>query len=215
MKEEIAAEGLVRNLPAFSDFLNIAALSDAEVLNYSTIARDIGLASSTVKGYFDILADTLIGRFLHSYRKRPKRRISNMHKFYFFDVGIVNFLTKRGELEFKSELIGKAFANWVFHELCCYNSYDERYADFSYWRLSTGVEVDFIVNDMECAIECKSSDRIKPQHLKGLRELKKDHPETKKMVIVSMDQHDRETDDGILLLHYKTFIKYLWERRLF
>ena len=74
LKEEIAAEGLVRNLPAFSDFLNFAALSDTELVNYSTIARDIGISSSAVRGYFDILSDTLIGRFLPSYRKRPKKK---------------------------------------------------------------------------------------------------------------------------------------------
>ena len=159
LKEEIAAEGLVRNLPAFSDFLNFAALSDTELVNYSTIARDIGISSSAVRGYFDILSDTLIGRFLPSYRKRPVRRISNIPKFYFFDTGVVNFLAKRGELQFGSEMIGKAFEDWLFHELCCYNSYQERYADYSYWRLSTGVEVDFIVNDMEYAIDLSSSNR--------------------------------------------------------
>ena len=215
LKEEIAAEGIVRNLPAFSEFLNIAALSDTELLNYSTIARDVGAASSTIKGYFEILADTLLGRFLPPYRKRPKRRISSASKFYFFDVGVVNFLAKRGEIRVKSELIGKAFENWVFHELCCYNSYCDKFADFYYWRLSSGIEVDFIVNHIDCAIESKSSEKIKPQHLKGLRELKKEHPEVKKLIIVSMDTHDRETKDGILVLHYTTFLDYLWSGLLF
>lgn len=95
LKEEIAAEGIVRNLPAFSEFLNIAALSDTELLNYSTIARDVGTASSTIKGYFAVLADTLLGRFLPPYRKRPKRRSSSAPKFYFFDVGVVNFLANK------------------------------------------------------------------------------------------------------------------------
>ncbi len=215
LKEEIAAEGLVRNLPVFSEFLNIAALSDAELLNYSTIARDVGIASSTIKGYFEILSDTLVGKFLPSYKKRPKRRISNASKFYFFDVGIVNFLAKRGEIQPGSELFGKAFENWVFHELCCYNSYFDKFADFYYWRLSTGVEVDFIVNHIDCAIESKASRKIKSHHLKGLRELKKDHPETGKMVIVSMDEHDRETEDGILILNYATFVDQLWKGLLF
>ena len=215
LKEEIAAEGLVRNLPNFSEFLNIAALSDSEVLNYSTIARDIGIASSTVKGYFEIVSDTLLGRFLPAYRNRPKRRISHAPKFYFFDVGVVNFLAKRGELQVGSELMGKAFENWVFHEMNCYNSYNERFADFSYWRLSSGAEVDFIVNHIDCAIESKASEKIKSQHLKGLRELRKDHPEVQKMIIVSMDTHDRETKDGILILHHTSFLDYLWSGKLF
>jgi len=215
LKEEIAAEGLVRNLPAFSEFLNVAALSDSELLNYSTIARDVGIASSSIKGYFEILSDTLLGRFLPSYKKRPKRRISTAPKFYFFDVGIVNFLAKRGTIQTKSELIGKAFENWIFHELCCYNSYNERFAEFYYWRLSSGVEVDFLVNHIDCAIESKSSEKITSQHMKGLRELKKEHPDVKKMIIVSMDTHDRETEDGILVLSYTTFLDYLWQGLLF
>lgn len=215
LKEEIAAEGLVRNLPAFSEFLNVAALSDSELLNYSTIARDVGIASSSIKGYFEILSDTLLGRFLPSYKKRPKRRISTAPKFYFFDVGVVNFLAKRGTIQTKSELIGKAFENWIFHELCCYNSYNERFAEFYYWRLSSGVEVDFLVNHIDCAIESKSSEKITSQHMKGLRELKKEHPDVKKMIIVSMDTHDRETEDGILVLSYTTFLDYLWQGLLF
>lgn len=215
MKEEIAAEGIVRNLPAFSEFLNIAALSDTELLNYSTITRDVGVASSTIKGYFEILADTLLGCFLPPYRKRPKRRILRASKFYFFDVGVVNFLAKRGEIRVKSELIGKAFENWIFHELCCYNSYCDKFADFYYWRLSSGIEVDFIVNHIDCAIESKSSEKIRSQHLKGLRELKKEHPEVKKLIIVSLDMHDRKTEDGILVLSYTTFLDYLWRGLLF
>ncbi len=215
LKEEVADEGIVRNLPGFSNFLAIAALSDTELLNYTTIARDVGVASSTIKGYFEILSDTLLGRFLPSYTKRPKRRINRVPKFYFSDVGVVNFLAKRGHIQTGSELFGKAFENWIFHELCCYNSYREKYADFSYWRLSSGIEVDFVVNSMECAIESKASGTVKPNHLKGLRELRADHPDAAKLVIVSLDTYDRITEDGILVLHYTTFLDHLWGGKLF
>ena len=130
LKEEIAAEGLVRRLPAYADFLALAALSDGDVVNYTTIARDAGVSSQTVRGYFEILEDTLLGRFLPAYRRRPKRRVVAAPKFYFGDVGVVNFLAKRGAVRAGGELFGKAFENWVFHELCCYNSYRARYADF-------------------------------------------------------------------------------------
>ncbi len=215
LKEEIAAEGLVRRLPAFFEFLNAAALSDCEVVNYTTIARDTGVSSQTVRGYFEILVDTLLGYFLHVYRRRPKRRIVQSPKFYFFDVGIVNFLTKRGDIQYGSELFGKAFENWVFHELCTYSSYTESYAHMSYWRLAGGTEVDFIINYIDCAIEAKASVKIVDRHLKGLRELVRDHPETRKRIVVSLDERDRKTNDGIEILHYITFLHHLWSGLVF
>ena len=115
LKEEIAAEGLTRNLPAFSDFLNAAALSDTEMVNFSTIARETGVTSPTIKGYFEILTDTLLGRWLPAYKKRAKRRVITAPKFYFSDVGVVNFLAKRKGLVPGSPYYGKAFENWLFH----------------------------------------------------------------------------------------------------
>ena len=111
LKEEVAAEGLVRNLPVFSAFLNMAALSDAELVNFSTIARDCGVSSPTVKGYFEILEDTLLGRWVPAYTRRPKRRVIGAPKFYFADVGVVNHLARRGTLTRGGELYGKAFEN--------------------------------------------------------------------------------------------------------
>ena len=215
LKEEIAAEGLARRLPAYADFLALAALADAEVVNYSTIARDTGVSSQTVKAYFQILEDTLLGRYLPAYRRRPKRRTVASPKFFFLDVGVVNFLAKRGSIQVGSELAGKAFENWVFHELCCYNSYRSRYADFFYWRLSSGIEVDFVVNHIDCAIEAKASSRVRADHASGLRELAVDHPETKRRLLVSLDPHDRTTEDGIELLHHSTFVAQLWRGAFF
>ena len=215
LKEEVAAEGLSRRLPAYADFLVLAALSDGEVVSYTTIARDTGVASQTVRSYFEILEDTLLGRFLPAYRRRPKRRTVAAPKFYFGDVGVVNFLAKRGELSPGGELFGKAFENWVFHELCCYNSYRARYADFHYWRLSSGIEVDFVVNHIDCAIETKAVHRVRADHARGLRELAADHPETRRRVIVSLDPHDRTTDNGIEMLHYTTFLARLWDGDFF
>ena len=153
----MASEGLVRNLPVFSEFLNIASLSDTHPVNYSNIARECGVSSQTVRGYFEILEDTLMARWLPSYRKRPKRRVIHSPKLYFADVGIVGFLARRGRLEAGSELFGNAFESWCFHEITAYNCYAERFANISYWRLASGIEVDFVINDMAVAIEAKSS----------------------------------------------------------
>lgn len=215
LKEEVMAEGLVRHLPPFSSFLNAAALCDTEQVNFTAIARELGVSRETVRGYFGILSDTLIARMLSPYRKRPKRRLSLADKFYFHDVGVVNFLARRGQLQPGSELFGKAFENWVFHELCCYNSYRERFAEFSFWRLSSGIEVDFVVNDLECAVECKSSSRIQNAHLKGLREISKEHPAVGRRIVVSNEPVSRKTADGIEILPVRDFIDQLWAGGLF
>ncbi len=215
LKEEVAAEGLVRKLPVYSEFLNIAALSDAELVNFSTIARDCGVSSHTIQGYFQILEDTLLGRWLPAYTKRPKRRVISAPKFYFADVGVVNFLARRGELRPGSELYGKAFENWVFHELCASNAYREAFAGLSYWRLASGIEVDFIVNDMQAAIEAKASKKITQDHLKGLRALAQDHPRIKHRVIVCLESTARRTTDGILILPAGEFCHQLSSGNLF
>lgn len=215
LKEEVAAEGLVRNLPVYSEFLNIAALSDAELVNFSTIARDCGVSNHTIQGYFQILEDTLLGRWLPAYTKRPKRRVIAAPKFYFADVGIVDFLARRGELRPGAELYGKAFENWVFHELCAANAYREAFAQLSYWRLASGIEVDFIVNSMQVAIEAKAAKKITSDHLKGLRALAEDHPGIGQRIIVCLENKARRTDDGILILPAGEFCDQLSSGKLF
>lgn len=214
LKEEIAAEALVRNLPAFSHFLRAASLSDTEFINYTSIARECGVSSPTVREYFQILIDTMLARFLESYQKRPKRRVIGAPKFYFSDIGIVNHLAKRGRLEPGSDLFGKAFENWVFHELSAYNTYSDLYYDMSYWRLTSGAEVDFIINDMEMAIEAKSSPKITSDHLRGLREIIKDHPRIKRRILVSLESRPRKTEDGIDIMPYSLFVQQLWANEL-
>jgi predicted AAA+ superfamily ATPase len=214
LTEEIAAEALVRNLPVFSQFLKAAALSDTELVNYSSIARECGVSVPSVKEYFQILIDTLLARLLPSYQKRPKRRIIHAPKFYLADVGVVNYLAKRKNLEPGSELFGKAFENWVFHELSAYRVYSELYYDLSYWRLTTGMEVDFIINDMELAIEAKSSNKIVSDHLYGLREIIKDHPKLKRRILVSLETRSRKTADGIEIMSYSDFTQMLWSGAL-
>jgi predicted AAA+ superfamily ATPase len=210
LKEEVAAEGLVRNLPTFSDFLDVAALSDGEIVNFSNIARECGVSSHTTKSHFQILEDTLLGRWLPAYRKRPKRRVIGSPKFYFVDVGVVNRLARRGELLPGSELYGKAFENWVFHELSAFVSYREFDGALSYWRLASGIEVDFVLGDMQVAVEAKSSARITRDHLKGLRSLVEDHPRVERRIVVCREPRARKTDDGIEILPAATFVRRLW-----
>jgi uncharacterized protein len=215
LKEEIAAEALVRNLPVFSRFLELASLSDTELVNFSTIARDCGVSAPTVKGYFEILEDTLLGRWLPAYTKRPKRRVIGAPKFYFADAGVVNHLARRGTLQRGAELYGKAFENWVFHELTAHNVYRERFAQLSHWRLASGIEVDFIVNDLEVAIEAKATAKVTSDHMKGLRHLAQDHRRVRQRVVVCLEPASRRTEDGVLVLSAADFCKRLATGDLF
>lgn len=215
LKEEIAAEGLVRNLPVFSHFLDAAALSDADLVNFSNLARDCGVSSHTVKSHFGILEDTLLGRWLPAYTKRPKRRVIAAPKFYFADVGVVNQLARRGAIQRGGEIYGKAFENWVFHELVACDAYRETCARLSYWRLAGGIEVDFVVGDMAIAIEAKARVRLTSDDLKGLRHLAGDHPGVKRRVAVCLEPRRRVTEDGIEIMPVADFVEELAKGRLF
>jgi uncharacterized protein len=155
--------------------------------------------------------DTLLGRWLPAYTKRPKRRVIGAPKFYFADVGIVNHLARRGPLRPGAELFGKAFENWVFHELSAHNAYAEAFAGLSYWRLASGTEVDFVIDDMRVAIEAKASAKISADHLRGLRALREDHPKVKRRVVVCLEPKSRRTDDGIEILPARAFAEGLAE----
>ena len=206
LREEVAAEGLVRNLPAFSGFLDAAALSDGEMVNFSNVARECGVSSPTAKAYFEILVDTLLGRWLSAYRRRRKRRLIGAPKFYFADVGVVNRLTRRGALTPGAQLYGKAFENWVFHELSAGIEYLEWDLELTYWRLPSGIEVDFVLGDMEVAVEAKASARITRDHLRGLRTLVEEHPGVRRRIIVCLEPSARRTEDGIDVLPAAEFV---------
>jgi len=211
LRTEILQEGLVRNLPVFSDFLRMAAIGDTENVNLSNIARESGVSVTTVRDHYGILADTLMGGFLPAYARRAKRRTINAPKFYFGDVGAVNYLAKRGHIEKGSELFGKAFENWVFHELSIHSRYTEKFYDISYWRLSTGVEVDFVLGRAEIAIEAKGKEHVSEHDLKGLNEFRDEHPQVKNLIVVSLERAARLTKSGILILPYREFIERLWQ----
>lgn len=214
LKEEIAAECLVRNLPSFSRFLDLAALSDGDLVSFANIARDAAVSAVTVKSYFGILEDTLLGRWLPAYTKRPKRRVVLAPKFYFADVGIVNHLARRGTLEAGGELYGKAFENWVFHELSAAIAYRESDVRLTYWRLASGIEVDFVLDDVRVAIEAKASARVTSDHVKGLRHIAQDHSGVERRIVVCLESRRRTTEDGVEILPARAFVEELARGRL-
>ena len=154
--------------------------------------------------------DTLIGRWLQAFRKRVKRRLILAPKFYFSDVGVVNQLARRGALQRGSELYGKALENWVFHELNSFLAYREIDRGLTYWRLPSGIEVGFVLGDMEAAVEVKASARVRPGHLKGLRSLAEEHPQAQNRVLVCLEPRARRTEDRIDILPAEDFARRLW-----
>ncbi|MDZ7698545.1 MAG: AAA family ATPase [Deltaproteobacteria bacterium] len=213
LREEVMEEGLIRSLPVFSDFLRVAAIGDTEILNMSNVARESGMAASTVRGHYAILEDTLMGAFLPSFTLRPKRRTIQAPKFYFRDVGVVNHLAHRGTVKPGSELFGKAFENWLFHELSAHTRYSELHYDISFWRLSSGIEVDFILGPGIVAVEAKGKARITSRDLRGLRHFRDEYGEVAHRLVVCLEPIRRRTEDGIEIVPYDDFIRFLWEGR--
>jgi predicted AAA+ superfamily ATPase len=210
LKEEILDEGLVRNLPAFDQFLRAAAIGDTEGVNFSNIARESGVASSTIKGYYEILEDTLVGAFLPAFTRRPKRRVQHAPKFYFRDVGVVNHLLRRQRVLAGSEVYGKAFENWIFHELSSYGRTLDQPFEIAYWRLSSGVEVDFVLGDGEVAIEVKGKERVRSYDTRHLLQFRKDYPGVRELLLVCDETEARVTDEGVSILPWRDFINRLW-----
>lgn len=208
LRDEIIAEAKIRNIGAFTKFLEAAAFSNGEMVNYTNIASDCGVSAITIKEYFRILEDTLIGRFVPSYQKNPKRRVIVASKFYFFDIGIANYLLKRGKIEVGSEAFGSAFEHFIYHELYAHSNYSELNYTISYWRTTSQIEVDFILGNNEVAIEVKGTDNVQSRHLKGLKSFSEEY-EVKKLLVVSNDPFERIVGN-ITVLPWSIFLQKLW-----
>lgn len=209
LKEEITAEALTRNVPAFARFLEISAFSNGQIVNYQNIGAECGVSPVTAKEYFQILVDTLIGRFIPAFQKRPKRRVIHSPRFYLFDVGLANYLLKRGNIKYGSENFGSAFEHFILQELLAYSSYSNKHFDVAYWRTASQLEVDFILGSHEAAIEVKAAKNVAAHHLKGLRAFREEY-KTKHAIVVSLDPKPRLID-GIKILPWQDFLDKLWE----
>lgn len=208
LKEEIKEEALVRNLSSFQRFLEVAAMTSGEMVNYNNIAQDCGVSATTVSSYFDILEDTLIGYRIPAYTKVVKRRIVQAPRFYYFDVGITNHLLHRKELVRGTVDYGHAFEHLVMQELVAWLHYTHSEEKLSYWRTYTGIEVDAIIGDARLAIEIKSVEEVLPRHLKGLKAFGEEYPSSRRM-IVSLDRINRKEGD-IECIYILDFFKLLW-----
>lgn len=213
LNEEIREEGEVRELDAFERFMEIAAISDGEMLNYSNIASDCGVSVKTVQSYFQILYDTLIGYEIPAYRKTVKRKIVQAPRFYYFDVGLANYLMGRYFLKRGTDDYGHAFEHLVIQEIIAYKGYNDKKEIISYWRTYDKKEVDVVIGDAKVAIEIKSSEQIKTKHKAGLRAFKEEHPDCR-LILVSLEVVTRTSED-IEMIYVLDFFKKLWDGEIF
>jgi len=205
LQQEIVAEGAARNIPAFSRFLGVAAFCNATIVNFTNVANDAQVARTTVYEYFDILKDTLLLHELPAWRQSKKRKPIASSKYYFFDVGILATLQGR-EFRPRTPEFGEAFETYLMHELICYRDYVSE-EPLSYWRSTSGFEVDFIIGD-HTAIEVKAKQNLSPVDLKSLNALSEEK-KLKRYVCVSMEPRRRRIGD-VIVLPYKEFLEELW-----
>lgn len=219
LTEEIKQESLVRNLPSFNRFLEVAAFTNGEQVNYTNIAQDCGVKAATIKEYFSILQETLVGYMIPSYVRRQKRRMVQAPRFYYFDCGVVNFLRKRYNLTPGSEDFGHSLEHLVMQELMAYLKYrhqgeleSEEEPRLSYWRTSSGLEVDFIIGDGDVAVEVKSTEDVMPRNLKGIQAFKDDNPAAR-CIVASLDPAPRILN-GIEIMPATYFLQQLWADKI-
>jgi predicted AAA+ superfamily ATPase len=209
LKEEVFAEGLTRNVPGFSRFFEAMGWSHGELTNFANIARESGVDSKTVKEYYQILCDTLVGRFVPPYKRRQDRQvITKAAKFYLFDVGVAGALTRRRIEEPRGEQFGRALEHLVFMELCAYASYSELAYPISFWRTKAGREVDFVLGSGEVAIEVKGSPRVDDRDLRSLASFAE--AQKPRLSYVVCNESEERTVGEIRIVPWRSFFNALW-----
>lgn len=206
LKEEIAEEASRIQLGQFARFLETAAFCHTHQLNFSALASDVGLARTTIQGYFQVLVDTLLGSFLEPLKLRGKRKVASTPKFYFFDLGVVKHLRKLKLVQEGTSEYGEFFEHLIYHHLICFQSYINRESSLHFWRTQSGHEVDFILNQ-EVAIEVKASVSISPRHLKGLKALKEEKVMRRYILVCRVPEP--LLIDGIEVLPLENFLDQL------
>jgi predicted AAA+ superfamily ATPase len=208
LKEEVAAEALISNIPSFAEFLRVAAITSSELLNYTNVARESGVSAKVVRSYFDILEDTYLGFRLPPWTRAQNRRLILTEKFFLFDVGISNYLARRQPLTGSAEF-GKSFEHVVLMEIRAYQAYRRPELTLSFWRTAAGHEVDFVIGDLDVAIEVRSG-RVHDGDLRGLRALLEEH-RVRHAIVVSLENETRTVAPGIEVLPWTVFLDRLWD----
>ena len=212
LDEEIREEAITRNLKTFSHFLEVAAQSDGEMVVYKNIAQDCGIDHRTVKDYFAILEDTLIGYLIPGFTWTEKRRAIAAPKFYFFDVGVTNYLRHRRGLVPGTDDFGHAFEHLMVQEIIAFLGYSHSEERLTYWRTASGYEVDAIIGDGRVAIEFKATAEVQSRYTRGLKAFSEERPEAR-LIIVSLDKYRRKLN-GVDVLPATEFLTDLWQGQI-
>ena len=213
LREEVFAEGLTRNIPAFSRFFDAFGYSHGEMTNYCNIARECGVDSKTVKEYYQILVDTLLAIRVEPYKKRQARQvITKASKYYMFDVGVAGYLTKRHLVEQKGAEFGKAFEHFILMEIVAYRSYAGKDFSINFWRTKSGLEVDFVLGQGEVALEIKGSSRIDKRDLYGLEAFTE--ASSPKRSILVCNEKEKRRHGKIMIIPWEVFLHELWNGKI-
>jgi predicted AAA+ superfamily ATPase len=207
LEQEVQAEGLTRNIGAFSRFLEAMSFSHGAVLNATAVSRECEIERRTVVNYIDILEDLLLGFRLPVFARRAKRKTARHPKFYYFDTGVFRSVRPRGPLDSEAEIHGAGLEGLVAQHLRAWVDYTRGRHELSYWRTRGGSEVDFIVyGDMGfLAIEVKNSRRVDKPDLRGLRAFLDDYPEAEAGLIYQGEE--RRRIDGIWCIPAQEFLQ--------
>lgn len=206
LKEEIQAEGLVRNLESFSRFLEIVSFSHTTILNLSNIARDCEVKRKTVESYVEILEDLLLAYKLPVFSKRAQRDMSSHPKFYLFDAGVFRALRPKGPLDRVEEMEGAALEGLIVQHLKAWNDYGSEKHELAFWRTRSGLEVDIVVYGPTgfWAIEVKNSTKVHSIDTKPLEAFLDDYPMAKGILVYR--GKERLSQNGVICIPCEEFL---------
>jgi len=209
LREEVQMEGIVRNIGAFSRFLEAVSFSHGSILNVSEVARECQVKRKTVDNYLAVLDDLLLSFRVPVFSRRAKRNLISHPKFYYFDSGVFRSLRPAGPLDSPQEIDGAALEGLVAQHLRAWIAYSDNSCTLHYWRTKSGVEVDFVLygRDTFTALEVKNSARINNKMLKGLTSFKKDYPEAQTVLLYRGEE--RLLINDILCLSCEQFLQDL------
>ncbi len=205
LREEVAAEAIVRNIGAFSRFLQVAALAHGEMINFANLANDAQVPASTVREYCEILKDTLIAHEVPAFTDTRKRKAISTSKYYLFDVGVARHLQGRRGLAPGTAEYGTAFESFIFQEIKAWCDH-HRLDTPRYWRSKSQFEVDFLFGDV--AAEVKAKTHVGARDMRGIKALREEGA-CAHYVVVSLEPAPRRVD-GISILPWTDFLDRLW-----